>query len=108
MTGIKVISAKPSKSTPGLQLLSYLPLAAWLEMSTTGLNKPEPGKSNWDYSLPQDVSLFLAGAFATHAGGFIQATYDAQADHFSWDNTDIRYARNTLLGGQTFVYGVRT
>ncbi len=106
MTGIKVISAKPSKSTPGLQLLSYLPLAAWLEMSTTGLNKPEPGKSNWDYSLPQDVSLFLAGAFATHAGGFIQATYDAQSDHFSWDNTDIRYARNTLLGGQTFVYGV--
>ena len=106
MTGIKVISAPPRKGTPGLQLLSYLPLAAWLEASTTGLNKPEPGKANWDYSLPQDVSLFLAGAFTTHAGGFIQATYDVQDDHFSWDNTDLRYARNTLLGNKTFVYGI--
>ena len=106
MTGIKVISAPPGKSTPGLQLLSYLPLSAWLEMSTTGLNKPVPGSANWDYSLPQDVSLFLAGAFATHAGAFIQATYDVQDDHFSWDNTDVRYAKNTLLGSKPFVYGV--
>jgi hypothetical protein len=106
MTGIPVISAPPSKGIPGLALLSYLPLAAWLEASTTGLNKPESGTSNWDYSFPQDVSLFLAGAFATHAGGFIQATYHVQDDHFSWDNTDIRYARSTLLHGKNFVYGV--
>ena len=90
MTGIKVISAPPRKGTPGLQLLSYLPLSAWLEASTTGLNKAEPGTANWDYSLPQDVSLFLAGAFSAHAGSFIQATYDVQDDHFSWDNTDVR------------------
>jgi hypothetical protein len=106
MTGIKVISAKPSKSSPGLSLLSYLPLAAWLEASTTGLNKPISGSANWDYSFPQDASLFLAGAFATHAGGFIQVTYNIQDDHFSWDNTDVRYARSTLLHGKDFVYGV--
>ncbi len=106
MTGIKVISAPSGKNTPGLALLSYLPLAAWLEASTTGLNKPVSGTSNWDYSFPQDISLFLAGAFATHAGGFIQATYDVQSDNFSMDNTDIRYARSTLLGGRDFVYGV--
>ncbi len=106
MTGIKVISAKAGKSTPGLSLLSYLPLSAALEMSTTGLNKPEPGSSNWDYSLPQDVGLFLAGAFTPHAGGFIQATYDAQDDHFSWDNTDIRYARTGTLGNKEIVYGL--
>jgi len=106
MTGIKVISAPPRKSTPGLALLSYLPLAAWLEASTTGLNKPVSGSSNWDYSFPQDVSLFLAGAFTTHAGGFIQATYDIQDDHFTWDNTDIRYARSTLLGSKDFAYGI--
>lgn len=106
MTGIKTISAEPGKGTPGLALLSYLPLAAWLEASTTGLNKPVSGSSNWDYSFPQDASLFLAGAFASHAGGFIQATYNAQDDHFSWDNTDVRYARSTLLRGKDFVYGV--
>jgi hypothetical protein len=106
MTGIKVISAPPRKGTPGLALLSYMPLSAWLEASTTGLNRPVPGSANWDYSLPQDVSLFLAGAFSTHAGGFIQATYDIQDDHFTWDNTDIRYARNTLVGDKTLVYGI--
>ncbi|HVB34616.1 MAG TPA: cytochrome C [Patescibacteria group bacterium] len=106
MTGIKVISAPPRKNTPGLELLSYLPLAAWLEASTTGLNKPVSGSSNWDYSFPQDVSLFLAGAFTAHAGGFIQATYDIQDDHFSWDNTDVRYARSTMLGSKSLTYGI--
>ncbi len=106
MTGIKVISAPPSKSTPGLELLSYLPLAAWMELSTTGLNKPQPNASNWDYSLPQDVSLFLAGAFASHAGGFIQGTYNAQNDHFSWDNTDVRYARSAYIHNKTLAYGL--
>ncbi len=105
MTGIKTIHAKATKNTPGLNLLSILPLSAMLEASTTGLQKPEPGSSNWDYSLPQDVSLFLAGAFSSHAGGFIQATYDSQDDKFSWDNTDIRYANNTTFAGKSLVYG---
>ncbi|HEV2389048.1 MAG TPA: hypothetical protein VGS20_17540 [Candidatus Acidoferrales bacterium] len=105
MTGLKVISAPPQKGTPGLALLSYLPLAAMFEVSDTGLNRPEPTTQNWDFAIPQDVSLFLAGAFATHAGGFVQATYNSQSDHFSWDNTDIRYAKNTLLRGKTLVYG---
>ena len=29
----------------------------------------------------------------------MQVTYDSQADHFSWDNTDIRYANH---GGKLF------
>ena len=106
MRGINVISAPPTKQAAGLSLLSYLPLSAWLEISTTGLNKPQPDTQNWSYSLPQDASLFLAGAYASHLGGFIQVTYDAQADHFTFDNTDVRYARNTLLKGKTLVYGV--
>src|SRR5690348_3674285 len=106
MRGINVISAPPTKQAAGLSLLSYLPLSAWLEISTTGLNKPQPDTQNWSYSLPQDASLFLAGAYASHLGGFIQVTYDVQSDHFSFDNTDIRYARNTLVKGKTLVYGV--
>src|SRR5215469_5987274 len=65
-----------------------------------------PEKQNWNYSVPQDASLFLAGAYGSHIGGFVQATYDAQADHFSWDNTDIRYANNRLVKGKTLVYGL--
>lgn len=106
MRGINVISAPPTKQAAGLSLLSYLPLSAWLEISTTGLNKPQPDTQNWSYSLPQDASLFLAGAYASHLGGFIQVTYDVQSDHFSFDNTDVRYARNTLLKGKTLVYGI--
>ncbi|HET9792783.1 MAG TPA: hypothetical protein VFR08_15925, partial [Candidatus Angelobacter sp.] len=68
MRGINVISAPPTKQAAGLSLLSYLPLSAWLEISTTGLNKPQPDTQNWSYSLPQDASLFLAGAYASHLG----------------------------------------
>jgi hypothetical protein len=50
--------------------------------------------------------LFLAGAWATHVGSFVQVTYDSQADHFTWDNTDVRYANNNgKLFGKSLTYG---
>ena len=52
------------------------------------------------------VSVFLAGAWATHVGSFLQVTYNAQDDHFSIDNTDIRYANKRKVGGKELVYGV--
>jgi len=106
MTGIKVISSPPEKQKAGLSLLTTLPLSAWLEISDTGLNKPQPATQNWSYSVPQDVSLFLAGAYGSHIGGFVQATYNATDDHFTWDNTDIRFAQNRLVKGKTLVYGI--
>ena len=33
-------------------------------------------------------------------------TYDTQDDHFTSDNTDIRYANKTKLGGKELVYGL--
>ncbi len=105
-TNLTLISTPPDRQKSGLALLPFLPLSAWFEVSDTGLNKPQPSTQNWNFSLPQDVSLFLAGGFSSHSGGFIQATYDAQSDHFSWDNTDIRYARGRLLHGKTWVYGL--
>ena len=36
----------------------------------------------------------------------MQVTYDSQADHFTWDNTDIRYANNSgHLFGKSLTYG---
>jgi hypothetical protein len=104
--GLPPISTPPDRQKSGLDLLAYLPLAAWIEISDTGLSKPQPNRQNWNFSFPQDVSLFLAGAFSTHSGGFLQATYDAQNDHFTWDNTDIRYARGRLVHGKPLVYGI--
>ena len=105
MTGIKVISSPPQKGKAGLQLLSYLPLAVMFQISNTGTKTAQAGTQNWNFSIPQDVSLFLAGEYASHLGGFVQATYNSQSDHFSWDNTDIRYAKNALVKGKTLVYG---
>jgi hypothetical protein len=37
----------------------------------------------------------------------VQVTYDPQGDHFSWDNTDIRYANNGgKLFGKQLTYGI--
>jgi hypothetical protein len=82
-TGLPLISTPPDRQKSGLDLLAYLPLSAWMEISNTGLNKPDPGTQNWNFRLPQDVSLFLSGTFSTHSGGFIQANYDVQNDLFT-------------------------
>lgn len=105
-TSLPPISTPPDRQKSGLDLLAFLPLSAWFEISNTGLNKPQTGTQNWNFSVPQDISLFLSGAFSTHSGGFIQATYDAQSDHFTLDNTDIRYARSRLVHGKPLVYGL--
>ncbi|MGA9041238.1 MAG: hypothetical protein WB421_11935 [Terriglobales bacterium] len=82
-----------------LQLLEAFPLSAILDVSLSATKSPQPGTQNGNFQLPQDASLFLAGAWTNHIGSFVQVTYDSQADHFSWDNTDIRYANH---GGKLF------
>ena len=58
------------------------------------------------FEFPQDFALFLAGAWTSNIGSFFQVTYDTQADHFTSDNTDIRYANKRKLGGKELVYGL--
>ncbi len=82
-----------------LQLLEVFPLSAILDVSFTSTKSPQPGTQNGNFQLPQAASLFLAGSWTSHIGSFVQVTYDSQADHFSWDNTDIRYANH---GGKLF------
>ena len=106
MQGLKSITAPSTKEKTSLSLLSYLPLSAQVEISDTGLRTQQPGSQNWNFSVPQDASLFLAGSYASHLGGFVQVTYNVQSDHFSWDNTDIRYSNNHQFEGKTLVYGV--
>lgn len=102
----KVVKADPGKKRAALDLLETLPLSAMLETSFTSTKSPVPGTQNGSVELPQDISLFLAGAWTTHVGSFMQVTYDTQDDHFGIDNTDIRFAKPTKLGGKEFVYGL--
>ena len=101
-----VVTAPEDKKHAGLDLLASLPLSAWFETSFTNTKAPQPATQNGNFEFPQDVSLFLAGAWTTHIGSFLQVTYNAQKDHFSSDNTDIRYANKRLLGGKEWAYGV--
>jgi hypothetical protein len=90
-----------------LHLLEAFPLSVVLDTSFTSTKAPQPATQNGNFEFPQDASLFLAGAWAEHVGSFVQVTYDAQADHFSWDNTDIRYANNNgHLFDKSLTYGV--
>jgi hypothetical protein len=105
-TGMSKIEKKREGKETGLELLATLPLSVFFETSFTSTNKAQPGMQNGSYEFPQDVSLFLAGAWSTHVGSFVQFTYDAQDDHFSWDNTDIRYANSGKLLGKDLLYGI--
>ncbi len=100
------IVAESGGRRSGLDLLASLPLGAWFETSLTSTKAPQSGTQNGNFEFPQDISLFLAGAWTTHVGSFFQVTYDAQDDHFSIDNTDIRYANKAQVGGKDLVYGL--
>ncbi len=106
ITGMPVTKVEKTSKEAGLQLLQNLPLSVFFETSYTQTNAVQPGTQNATFEFPQDVSLFVAGAWATHLGSFAQFTYDAQDDHFSWDNTDIRYANTTKLLGKSLQYGL--
>jgi hypothetical protein len=100
------VTAPKDKKHAGLDLLGTLPLSAWFETSFTNTKAPQPGTQNGNFEFPQDISLFLAGAWSTHIGSFMQVTYSTQDDHFSMDNTDIRYANKRQLAGKEWVYGL--
>src|ERR1700674_1114463 len=90
-----------------LHMLEAFPLSIILDTSLTATKSPQPGTQNGNFQFPQASSLFLAGAWTSHIGSFVQVTYDSQGDHFSWDNTDIRYANHGgKLFGKPITYGI--
>ena len=101
-----VVTSPEDKKHAGLDLLASLPLSVWFETSFTNTKAPQPTTQNGNFEFPQDISLFISGAWSTHIGSFLQVTYSTQDDHFSMDNTDIRYAHKRQLAGKEWVYGV--
>jgi hypothetical protein len=102
----KVVKAEGGKKRAALDLLASLPLSAMLETSFTSTKSPVPSTQNGSVEFPQDVSLFLSGAWTTHIGSFVQMTYDTQDNHFGIDMADVRYANKTTVGGKELVYGL--
>ncbi len=100
------VSQPGTKKQAGLWLNGNLPLSAMFQISDTLTRKAQPGTQNGNIEFPQQLSLFLAGELTEHMGSFIQVTYNTQGDHFSMDNTDIRYANIHYFGSTPLVYGL--
>jgi hypothetical protein len=81
------------------------PLSVQLLASYTQLRSAAPGTKTGDALLPDQLSLFYAGQIAGELGAFAQVTYDGQADHFSMDNLDVRYAHGFEAGGRELLVG---
>ena len=104
---------KLSGGTDQLSIDKFPPLSAMLIVSDSRTSKSQPdsavpgaGAQNGSVALPQQLSVFYAGAVAEHMGAFAQITYEQPADHFSIDNTDIRYARDVNWDDHSLVWGV--
>ena len=106
LAGKPTVTSKGTKRDSGLEILESFPLSVIFDTSLTVTKSPQPGTQNGNFQFPQDASLFLAGAWAPHVGSFVQVTYDSQDDHFTWDNTDVRYANSTKLFQKDFAYGI--
>jgi len=119
MAGQPTVTSKPAGNQVGLNLLQNFPLSVLFDTAFTSLRSPQvvpnpdptgtPAflpSQNGSFQFPEDASLFLAGAWSTHVGSFIQVTYDAQSDHFGWDNSDIRYANSTKVFGKDMTFGI--
>jgi hypothetical protein len=85
-------------------LLNWLPplsvqfIASYTRFKTA---LPDPGggvSQNGTVQFPEEASLFYAGRIAPKLGAFIQLTFDNNDDKVGWDNTDIRFADQTILG----------
>jgi hypothetical protein len=103
----KTVHSDSGKKHAALDLLASLPLSVMFETSYTQTKKAVPATQNGTLEFPQDVSLFLSGAWTSHVGSFVQVTYDTQDDHFTIDNSDVRYANlKKLSSGKEFIYGL--
>lgn len=104
--GMKELEEAGTDKAPPLTLNRAFPLSVMFQTSVTRTNEQQPGTQNANVEFPQALSLFLAGEITPHIGTFLQATYTGNDDHFTLDNTDIRYADDTQLDGKELLYGI--
>jgi hypothetical protein len=93
-------------------LLNWIPpLSVQFIASYSKVKKSVPDDAggatqNGNAAFPDQASLVYAGRIAPKLGGFIQITYTQADGTFGWDNTDLRFADQTSLGGKNLTYGV--
>jgi hypothetical protein len=99
-------AAEKVGDTNDLLLSKYALLSAMMLITDTAYQKNQPSSQNNAAGFPQQLSIFFAGSFAPHLGGLAQVTYTHSDDHFSMDNTDLRFAGHGTLAGRKLDYGI--
>lgn len=106
LSAIKQIEAKGDSGKVHLSLASIPPVSMMVVGSATQLADALPGTQNGTVALPQQLSLFLAGAITPKIGSFAQLTYSSSSNTIEIDNVDFRYASQTTLGETNLAWGV--
>jgi hypothetical protein len=88
-----------------------IPLAGMVIDSFSATQKAQPSPPAPHYgdnnnATIDQVSLFLAGGFGDHYGGFSQWTYDGVGRSFAWDQLDLRATSHESLFGSELLAGI--
>ncbi|HUW98561.1 MAG TPA: hypothetical protein VMV40_06930 [Acidiferrobacter sp.] len=108
MTSLKQVAA--GTNGDDLSINRVPPLSVMLQLSSDTLTSPgtsNAGNQNTTALFPEQLSLFYAGEITPHIGAFMQVTA-ANGGGFGMDNTDVRYARQSVIGGQSVAWGIDT
>jgi hypothetical protein len=106
---LSAIEKIEAADTAGRQELSLnlMPIVSIMaQMSWTQTTKPQGGSPNGMVLLPDQLSVFLAGAISPKIGAFVQLTYDPQSGSIKLDNTSLRFATPVTLLSQPTTFGV--
>jgi len=106
---LRMIETIEVSDTAGHQdlAINLMPLpSVMFQASETYTARPQPGTTNGTVMLPDQLSVFLAGAITPKIGAFVQVTYDPQAGTIGMDNTSIRYATPISLASRPGVFGL--
>ena len=100
---------------PWVPPLSMMTVVGFSNTQTPLAQPSAPYNGNNNVAL-SSVNFMYGGAITDHVGAFAQVSYNAQpaggfmGDPFgqslTWDNTDIRYADSTKVGGLNVTYGI--
>jgi len=106
LSAIEKIEAADSAGREQLSL-NLMPIVSIMaQASLTELQQRINGSPNGNVLLPDQLSVFLAGAITPKIGAFVQLTYDAQSGSMHLDNTSLRFATQGSLAGQPTTFGL--
>jgi hypothetical protein len=116
LTNVKQVRDVSGKKEQLLELSQSVPLSIMAQISYTEMKTGVPDLSaagapgvaqNGTAGFPQQFSLFYAGKIAPNFGAMFQLTYANDSGTISIDNSDLRFADETLLpNNTTLTYGV--